>query len=215
MSSFPRTPPRPRLRALPGGQPAAVPLSDEAIVNGILHGQVWAADALYDRVHTVIDRTLQRLLREQSADLEDLTQTTFERIILTLAGRRFAGACSLTTWASSIASHVAIDYLRAKVRDRRVFRPETPSAPDLALQTSGAPLDQRLEARSEALRLQGILAKMRPDQVRTLVLHDVLGHDLSEIAVLTGVSVAAAQSRLVRGRKELLRRAGSGAGRDS
>ncbi len=201
---------KPQLRALPGGQPGIAPPSDEAIVEGIVRGEEWAADALYDRVHTVVERTLRRLLREQSPDLEDLMQTSFERIILTLSGRRFAGACSLPTWASSIASHVAIDALRARVRDRRLFRRESPSAPELSEVAPSTPPERRLEARSEVERLQGILIRMKPDQARTLVLHDVLGHDLSEIAVLTGVTVAAAQSRLVRGRKELLRRAGVG-----
>jgi RNA polymerase sigma-70 factor (ECF subfamily) len=47
---------------------------------------------------------------------------------------------------------------------------------------------------------------MTPERAETLLLHDMLGKELSEIAVLTGVSVAAAQSRLVRGRNELLER---------
>jgi hypothetical protein len=50
------------------------------------------------------------------------------------------------------------------------------------------------------------LAEMNPTQATTLFLHDGLGHNLSEIALMTGVSVAAAQSRLVRGRRELGRR---------
>jgi DNA-directed RNA polymerase specialized sigma24 family protein len=46
-----------------------------------------------------------------------------------------------------------------------------------------------------------------------MMLHDMLGRDLSEVAVLLDITVAAAQSRLVRGRKELERRL-SGAPRE-
>jgi DNA-directed RNA polymerase specialized sigma24 family protein len=42
-----------------------------------------------------------------------------------------------------------------------------------------------------------------------LLLHDVVGHELTEIAALTGASVAAVQSRLVRGRHELMERLGN------
>ena len=55
--------------------------------------------------------------------------------------------------------------------------------------------------------MHAILGRMRPKHAEAVLLHDVLGHDLAEIAVMTGASAAAAQSRLVRGRKELLRRA--------
>ena len=43
-----------------------------------------------------------------------------------------------------------------------------------------------------------------------LVLHDVLGHNLAEVAEMSGITVAAAQSRLVRGRREFLKRMGPG-----
>jgi RNA polymerase sigma-70 factor (ECF subfamily) len=196
-----------RLRALQGGKTIAEPPTDEQIIVGLCAGQSWAADALYDRVHLVVDRTLRRILQASDSEHEDYMQVSFERIVRTLVQRRFSGACSLSTWASAIATHVGIDALRARVRERRLFGQEADDGNDLP--AFGAPsLERQLEARSEVERLQAILAGMKSEQAETVVLHDVLGHELSEIAVLTGVSVAAAQSRLVRGRKELLRRAG-------
>jgi len=67
--------------------------------------------------------------------------------------------------------------------------------------------ERALSARADLARLQLILGAMNPKHADVLVLHDVLGHELTAISEITGLSVAAAQSRLVRGRKELLRRA--------
>ena len=48
---------------------------------------------------------------------------------------------------------------------------------------------------------------MSPDQAQTILLHDVLGHPLAEVAKIMGVTAAAAQRRLSRGHQELMRRA--------
>jgi DNA-directed RNA polymerase specialized sigma24 family protein len=67
----------------------------------------------------------------------------------------------------------------------------------------------RFNARIEIDRVRRHLLAMKPEQAETVFLHDVLNHKLAEIAVLMGVSLAAATSRLVRGRRELYRRLAS------
>jgi RNA polymerase sigma-70 factor, ECF subfamily len=175
-------------------------LSDEELLAALRRGDGAVAGAFYDRLAPVIRHTLRRTLRRDSADLDDLVQVTFERILRAISEDRFRAESTLSTWAAAIAAHVAIDFLRRSFTERRVVSEFVPGVNPRAA-------DQRLEARSEIQRVHEILSRMRPPHAEAVLLVDVLGHTLSELSELSGISLAAAQSRLHRGRQELLRRA--------
>ena len=179
-------------------------LADSEIVAAIRRGDSSVARSLYDRLQPAIEYALGRVLRHRSSDFDDLVQVTFERVIRAIAADRFSGQSSLSTWAAAIAGHVAIDYLRRAQIERRLFSDALPAEQRMA--ASGIYWTERsLEARSEILRLHGVLSKLKPKLTETVVLHDVLGYSIEEVAALTGTSQAATRSRLFRGRKELVR----------
>jgi RNA polymerase sigma-70 factor (ECF subfamily) len=176
------------------------------LVRGIVGGERWAADALYELLYPTVARSLQRVLHEAGPDYEDLVQATFERIVRALLEKRAESILSLAAWASGIASHVALDSLRSKIRERRLFRSDEADFNGLVDVATVPHGERQVDARRQLAVVRAVLADMKQELAETVVLHDLIGHDLTETAALTRVSVAAAQSRLVRGRKELLRR---------
>jgi RNA polymerase sigma-70 factor, ECF subfamily len=193
-----------RLRVIEGGgSPAAAGLNDEQLVSAVQRGDSQVASLLYDRLLGAVDHALYRVFGRREHDHDDLVQAAFEQIVLTLSRQSYARACSLQTWASTIATHVAFNALRSRRRERRVFDrdPSTKTAESEPVST--ADLERAAGARADLERVRSSLIQMKPERAETVFLHDVLGHDLAEIALMTRVSVSAAQSRLVRGRREL------------
>jgi RNA polymerase sigma-70 factor (ECF subfamily) len=180
--------------------------TEAELVRGVVDGERWAADALYELLYPTVARSLQRILHDPASDYEDLVQVAFERIMHGLRERRADSILSLNAWASGVASHVALDSLRSRVRERKLFRSDD-AVIDGSVDVVAAPAGERqVDARRQLAVVRAVLAGMKSDLAEAVVLHDLIGHDLAETATLTNVSVAAAQSRLVRGRKELLRR---------
>jgi RNA polymerase sigma-70 factor (ECF subfamily) len=208
------------LRVVRGGAPGApARVSDADIIEAFAAGDRRAAALVYDRLVGVVDATLFRVIGRREADHDDLIQASFEQIILTLSRKSFAGGCSLTGWAASIACHVGLNAIRSRTRARRVFVPQgdvsEARAEAMEAESGQANFDveAQVEARREIDRVRQHLAAMDPTRAETVMLHDVFAVSLAETARLTGVSMAAAQSRLVRGRRELRERMAATHGR--
>src|SRR5882762_432688 len=111
---------------------------DRKLLAALANRERWAAAAIYDPLYPSVARTLQRVLNDPRRDYEDLVQTTFERIMIKLLGGSIAEVLNLGAWASGIATHVALDYLRKKTRERRIATTDLPSAAGLLTVAGGA-----------------------------------------------------------------------------
>ena len=190
---MPALPPEPRLRVVPRAQ-----RSDGELIAAVLAGQASLAAEFHDRVHPPVMRTLRGLLRGSEAEHEDLAQVAMLEMITTLD--RFRGECPLERWASRVAAHTAFKYIRRRKAERKIFHPV--ELAELSIPGEERP-ERQLMFRGVVRRIRQHLEQMDVNRAMAFVLHDVYGYDLEEIAQITEASVSAAQSRLIRGRREL------------
>jgi RNA polymerase sigma-70 factor, ECF subfamily len=199
-----------RVPPLPAHQMARGELpdwSDRQLLAALAESDPRAGLLLYDRLIRIVEWTISRIMGQRWAEHEDLVQGAFEQIVVTLHEQRFAHRCSLTSWASAVSCNVALNALRSQ-RRQRALRVESAHVPE---PHDPHNLENQLAARQALERVRRELVRMNPDRAQVLVLHEVNGLELSEIASVLGISVMAAQSRLSRGRRELLDRLDAGA----
>jgi RNA polymerase sigma-70 factor (ECF subfamily) len=110
---------------------------------------------------------------------------------------RFRGECSLDTWTSTISANVVYKHIRRRCLENRIFSREL--APEDVTHSS----TQNPVMHGMVEQVFNHLQQMSPERAWAFLLHDVHGYTLDEVAKITGASVAAAQSRLMRGRREL------------
>lgn len=131
------------------------------------------------------------------ADGEDIVQETLARAYYALP--ELEDLPPLRPWLFQIAHRRALDHLRRY--DRRMVEP----LGDASEITIGAAEDpSEAAAREEAMRSAfSRFLDLAPAQRSAVILKDVLGHSLEEIAELTGLTVPAVKAALHRGRERL------------
>jgi DNA-directed RNA polymerase specialized sigma24 family protein len=159
------------------------------LFDGIGRGDERVASALYRRLLPDVEAALLAVLERRDPRHDELVQHCFERMIGNIARRRYAEACNLNTWASAVAAQVALGTLRARLR-------RGPQGAALRVQSS--------EPERRAVEwLRARVARLPCARAEAVVLHDLMGHPIAEIATMMRLSLAATQSRLVHAHKDL------------
>ncbi len=195
--------PQPALRVISGVDAPVDPVrrapvrADLELAARVRRGDARASRELCDRVFPRVEGMVRRLLGHADPDADDLAQNAMVEIVTSIDGYR--GDSPLEAWASSITAHCVYQNIRHRKVHRQLF--------------AGAEAGEDFRAASGTMeiavardlvgRIRKHLGAMEEDKAWTFLLHDVCGFDLREIARITGASVAAAQSRLVRGRREI------------
>lgn len=175
--------------------PAAV--DDSTLLAGLKARDTTLCNAFYTRVRPLVDRTLSRLLGPRDNDYEDVAQRALFELVDTID--RFRGECPLDAWISIISARAAYRTIRRRRVERKLFADEQPED----LPTTTRSHASSVAARQAIGRIRVELEGMNPDRAWAFLLHDVYGYDLKEVGEITGATLAASQSRLVRGRREI------------
>jgi len=178
-------------------RPSASAIDDSVLLAGLKARDAGLCAAFYDRVRPIVDRTLRRLLGQRDSEYEDTAQRALFELVDTID--RFRGECPLDAWISIVAARTAFRTIRRRRLERRMFAEPEPEQ----VQPTTRSHASAVAARQAIERIRVELERMDSNRAWTFLLHDVYGYDLKEVAQITGVSLSAAQSRLVRGRREI------------
>ena len=147
-------------------------------------------------------RMLYRQVRSLAGprpDLDDLVQSAAERALRSLP--RFEGRSALSTWTYGIAYRTLLDHDRWFRRWRRRFSfAEDQAVQEPEYRRAG---ESAMIELTRARRLHAALNRLPASKRAALVLHDLEGLDMKQVAAVVGTNERTVRSRLRDGRKKL------------
>jgi RNA polymerase sigma-70 factor (ECF subfamily) len=142
-----------------------------------------------------------RSLAGPRPDLDDLVQAAAERALKSID--RFEGRSQLSTWTYAIAYRTVLDHDRWRFRWARHFE----LVGEVEGHESGSTEGDAEQTAREATRARSLhraLARIVAAKRAVVVLHDLEGLELKEVAAIVGANERTVRSRLHDGRKKLV-----------
>jgi RNA polymerase sigma-70 factor (ECF subfamily) len=181
-------------RALPWPGPASTSSSDERLIQGIAGGDQLAMRALFARHQTRLFRFLVRIVRDQTA-AEDLLSDVF--LDVWRKANQFEGRSSVSTWLLAIGRLKALSALRR--RSDVVLNDEMAS-------TIADPADNPetvLGKKNDSEVLRQCVAALSPAHSQIIDLVYYHEKSVGEVAEIVGIPEATVKTRMFYARKQL------------
>lgn len=180
---------------------------EAALVRRVQAGDEMAFREVVDRYQSKVFSIIYGILRNHN-DAEDIAQQVFAKIYFSI--RNFDFRSSLLTWIYKITVNECYDYLRKK-RVRKLVYESDFSAEDAQRLESADPavdpapaVDKRLAQHDLVVKL---LSKVSEEDRTLILLKEVEGHSVEELAEMTGLNENTIKVKLFRTRQKLLKAA--------
>jgi RNA polymerase sigma-70 factor (ECF subfamily) len=160
---------------------------------------------IIDRYQSKVFNIIYGILRNRN-DAEDIAQQVFAKIYFSI--NNFDFRSSLLTWIYKITVNECYDYLRKKKVRKLVYESDFGDEESQRMERqepdSARPIDTMLANRDLVVKLLG---KISPEDRRLMLLKEVEGHSVEELASMTGLNENTIKVKLFRARQKLLKAA--------
>src|SRR5690348_4273649 len=162
---------------------------------------------IVDRYQAKVFSIIFGILRNRN-DAEDIAQQVFVKIYFSIGNFDFRS--SLLTWIYKITVNECYDYLRKKRVRKLVYESDFSAEDAQRLETSepavdpAAPVDRQIAQHDLVVKL---LSKVSEEDRSLILLKEVEGHSVEELAAMTGLNENTIKVKLFRTRQKLLKAA--------
>ena len=162
---------------------------------------------IVERYQAKVFSIIYGILRNRN-DAEDIAQQVFAKIYFSIQSFDFRS--SLLTWIYKITVNECYDYLRKKRVRKLVYESDFSEEDSLQMENSGAAvaegpaIDETLAQRDLVMKL---LSRVSEEDRNLLLLKEVEGHSVEELAGMTGMNENTIKVKLFRARQKLLKAA--------
>jgi RNA polymerase sigma-70 factor (ECF subfamily) len=167
-------------------------------------GDEMAFQGVVEQYQSKVFSIIYGILRNHN-DAEDIAQQVFTKVYFSL--KNFDFRSSLLTWIYKITVNECYDYLRKKKVRKLVYESDFTAQRmehSEPARDKRPPVDVTLAQRDLVMKL---LARLPAEERNLLLLKEVEGHSVEELAAMTGINENTIKVKLFRARQKLLKSA--------
>ena len=180
---------------------------EATLVRRVQNGDDLAFREVVDRYQSKVFSIIYGILRNHN-DAEDIAQQVFAKVYFSIGSFDFRS--SLLTWIYKITVNECYDYLRKKKVRKLVYESDFTEEEAQRMERSEPgrgqqPLLDSVIARHDLV--VKLLAKVSEEERQLLLLKEVEGHSVEELAAMTGMNENTIKVKLFRARQKLVKAA--------
>jgi RNA polymerase sigma-70 factor (ECF subfamily) len=178
-----------------------------ALVRRAQSGDEAAFRQIVEHYQSKVFSIIHGIVRQRN-DVEDIAQQVFAKVYFSL--RNFDFRSSLITWIYKITVNECFDYLRKKKVRKLVYESDLSEDEVRRVENTEPSVDRTTPADESLARhdyVLKLLARVSEEERNLLMLKEVEGHSVEELAEMTGMNENTIKVKLFRARQKLVKAA--------